>query len=143
MKYLFVDFDDTLCIHPEPIKTENFMFEEKKDACQKFYGGSRLNIELLDYLEHFKAEGVEIILLSACNSKMLEIKKEWCKVNCPNIFDDYIGSSVDLTKTEIIKAYASFKKENLLEMALIDDNENELQEATMAGIPAIDSRDFE
>lgn len=143
MKTLFVDFDDTLCVHPEPIKTELYMFETIEKACEKFYHKSKLNLELLDYLEHFKEEGVEIILLSTCNSKMIEIKKEWCRKYCPDIFDDYIGASMDLSKTEIIKAYAVFKNEELLEMALIDDNDNELEEATMAGIPAIDSKDFE
>ena len=142
MKCIFVDFDDTLCLHKEPIRTEMHMFESIETACKKFYKNSKANLELLDYLEHFKEEGTRIILLSACNSKMIEIKKEWCKNHCNNLFDDYIGSSVDLSKSDIIKAYAEFINEDILEMSLIDDSDKELEEAIEAGIPAIDATDF-
>lgn len=142
MKYIFVDFDDTLCIHPEPIKTELHMFEDVKKACEHFYHRSKVNLELIDYLEHFKEEGSYIILLSACNSKMLEIKKEWCHQKCPSIFDDYIGSSVDLSKSDIIKAFADHKNEDILDMTLIDDSDKDLSEATRIGIPAVDAKDF-
>lgn len=141
MQYIFVDFDDTLCIHPNPIKTELHMFEDVKTACENFYSNSKVNLDIIDYLEHYKSEGAYIILLSACNSKMLEIKKEWCNINCPDLFDDYIGSSVDLSKSEIIMAFAAYKNVDIEDISLIDDNDEELDKATKMGIPAIDAKD--
>lgn len=127
--YIFVDFDDTLCIHPQPIETSTHMFEYPVVACKNFYSTSKVNNELIDYLKLEKEEGKHIILLTACNSKMLEIKKAWCKDNCSDLFDDYISSSVDLSKSKIIKAFSEYHDIDIHDMLLIDDNSKEIEEA--------------
>lgn len=135
-KTIFVDFDDTLCLHKYKIVVYNqCIFNNAKFASEKMYQKSSANILLIKYLEEQQKQGAKLILLTSSCSKMLEIKKYWLKQCCENlIFDDYISVSIDITKTEIMLAYSKFYKISQSNIEFIDDSCKERWEAEYHGI---------
>ena len=134
-KVIFVDFDDTLCLHRLNVYTDSRIFEKVDVACSKFYCQSELNKKLYEYLIDAKHNGNKIILLTSACSKMLEIKKYWIKQNCPLIdFDDYIAVSIDIDKSKIMSEYAKYNKIDISNIIFIDDNCTERKYAQENGI---------
>lgn len=134
-KTIFVDFDDTLCLHKFNLYTDARIFENLDNACDKFYNQSELNKQLYSYLIDMKKSGNEIILLSSACSKMLEIKKYWIEKYCPLVrFDDYIAVSIDIDKTKIMCEYAKYHKIDISNIIFIDDNCTERKCALEMGI---------
>lgn len=134
-KIIFVDFDDTLCLHRFNIYIDERMFEETNKACEMFYAKSELNLALYKYLTNMQKDGAKIILLTSACSKMLDIKKYWIEKNCPlAIFDDYIAVSIDINKAQIMIEYARHNKIDISEIIFIDDNCTERKYAQEKGI---------
>lgn len=113
---IFVDFDDTLCLHRTDINSKKFLI---KDGA---YLTSIPNKPLINQLYELKADGNKLILLTMSSSFMLEHKKNWCNKNCPNLFDDYVGLSIDCK--EYIYTKCHFANENEVHI-FIDDNREE------------------
>ena len=134
-KVIFVDFDDTICLHNIHIFIDDRMFLNVDEASAKFYANSELNIPLYRYLVNEKNNGTNIILLTSACSKMLDVKKCWLKNNCPSIeFDDFISASIDINKTQIMLCYAKHNKIDILDLVLIDDSCIERRTAEENGI---------
>lgn len=134
-KVIFVDFDDTLCLHRFNIYTDARIFEKVDIACSKFYNQSELNHQLYKYLIDMKQNGYKIILLTSACSKMLEIKKFWLKQNCPLVeFNDFISVSIDIDKSKIMIEYAKFNNIDNSNIIFIDDNCSERKYAQENGI---------
>ena len=113
-KTIFVDFDDTLCLHRFNVYVDERMFEETHKACELFYANSELNLALYKYLDDMQKDGAKIILLTSACSKMLDIKKYWIEKNCPLVkFDDYIAVSIDINKAQIMFEYAKYNKADI------------------------------
>lgn len=115
---IFVDFDDTLCLHRVDINSKEFL---TKDGA---YLTSVPNKPLINQLYELKADGNKLILLTMSSSFMLEHKKNWCNENCPNLFNDYVGLSIDCNKAEYIYTICNFTDENEIHI-FIDDNREE------------------
>ena len=134
-KTIFVDFDDTLCLHRFNLYIDARIFEKVDVACDKFYNQSELNKELYKYLIDMKKNGYEIILLSSACSKMLDVKKYWIEKYCPLVkFNDYIAVSIDIDKTKIMCEYAKYHKIDTSDLIFIDDNCTERKCASEMGI---------
>ena len=122
-KVIFVDFDDTICLHKFHIDVDERLFDEVSVACENFYSKSDLNKSLYNYLIEMKKNGARIILLTSACSKMLDIKKYWIEKNCSLVkFDDYISASIDINKTQIMQAYAKHNNTDIKDIILIDDS---------------------
>ena len=115
---IFVDFDETLCLHKQVIVyADDNPFKEKVSI----FKDSLLNSELAKYLYNQKEAGAKIILLSTCNSVWLKKKREWVEAYCPDLFDDFISSSVEMNKAQIVAAYMKVNNLDYDEVVMIDD----------------------
>ena len=122
MKFVFVDFDDTLCLHSGIIDTEKYLFTRPCRVAKQAYSKSRLNSTLVYYLQKLKKDGYTVILLTSACSKILSADKSWCAKYCPKLFDDFISSGEDISKIEILKAYKKrYKIKGKDDIILIDD----------------------
>lgn len=120
--FIFVDFDDTLCLHKKKIESANFIAFNALDICDTVYKDSIPNKALINYLYKKQNEDYLIIMLTSACSKMLDIKKVWCIKHCPELFDDYISVSIDISKSEIMDAFIKRYNLNPSDCIFIDDN---------------------
>lgn len=104
---IFVDFDDTLCLHISAIESSKYLSEYP-------YANSVPNRILIDWLYTTKPK-YDVVLLTKASSFMLEHKKKWCGVVCPGLIDEFVGLSVDCSKKDYI---ANFRGDNVF----IDDS---------------------
>ena len=134
-KVIFVDFDDTICLHRSHIYIDDRMFYPIDKACEMFYKNSEPNHQLYKYLIEEQKNGARLILLSSASSTMLRIKEFWLKNNCPLLrFDDYISASIDIDKTNIMCAYAKHYNIDISNLIFIDDSCIERKTAEKYGI---------
>lgn len=134
-KVIFVDFDDTICLHRFHIQIDERMFYSINKASELFYENSELNHQLYKYLLEEQKKGANIVLLSSACSKMLDIKKHWLNQNCNLLkFNDFIASSIDISKTDIMCSYAKYNNIDINDIVLIDDNCTERKDAQKKGI---------
>lgn len=121
-RIVFVDFDNTLCVHSHPIDYTSNLLESKEDACTSWFKESYLDMTLVEYLVNLKETNCKIILLSNSGSKQLEVKKYFCEKYVPDLFDDYVGCSCDCSKYDFIKAYLQKHDLVYVQCLLIDDS---------------------
>lgn len=96
---VFVDFDDTLCLHKSTINSRIIRQDD-------FYKHSIPNNTLIKILQEYKDKtGDSVILLTMASSFMLEHKKEWCNKHCNGLIDGFISLSVDCSKAEYINNF--------------------------------------
>ena len=88
------------------------------------YSTSVPNKALINQLYELKENGNKMILLTMASSFMLEHKKVWCNENCPNLFDDFVGLSIDCNKAEYISTVCSSTDDSETHI-FIDDNREE------------------
>jgi len=137
MKVIFVDFDDTIGLHEQSIDNRNIidwsdprvLFENSNYAFRE----TILNTDLIDKFRVLKEKyknNVKIIVLSMSGTYAVEKKKKWLNdMKCEDLFEDFIGLSVDLDKGQYIKAYESFYNVKPEDVILIDDARKHLMEA--------------
>lgn len=113
--YIFVDFDDTLCLHKKTIYCDKYIFANTNP-----YTNSIPNKKLMDFLIKKSKEKYKIILLTYASSFMLQHKIKWCSNNCSFKFYDYIGLGIDCSKSLYIKKISN--KKNIGKIIFIDDN---------------------
>lgn len=134
-KIIFVDFDDTLCLHKKNIYSEKYLAYNPLDICDTVYKDSIPNDKLIKYLYKKKeTEDCYIMLLTSACSRMLEIKKVWCTKHCPGLFDDYFAVSIDASKTEIMEAFIDRLGLDKKECLFIDDSCSDRKNAEIYGI---------
>lgn len=134
-KTIFIDFDDTLCLHKYENKVTENIFNEASFASEEMFHGCSANVLLIKYLEEQQKLGARLIVLTSASSKMLEVKKNWIKQHCKNLmFDDYISVSIDITKAKIMLHYSKFYNIPLKNIEFIDDARNERWDAEHSGI---------
>lgn len=132
-KTIFVDFDDTLCLHLYRNKVDKHIFDEIPEACDYFYNECELNVPLYSYLAR-EQENCDVILLSSASSKMLDIKKFWLDKYCPKLkFKDYIAVSIDINKSQIMLAYSQKFDVPIGDIVFIDDSRDERWSAESEG----------
>lgn len=126
-KLIFVDFDDTLCLHNSCIAHRDLLLADKKDI----FKDSIPNYPLIRYLEEeSKDPEIGIFLLSACCSLVMPYKEVWCSKNCSKVkFTDYIGSSIDASKAEIIEGFRRRYNLRPEDIIYIDDSITERKAA--------------
>lgn len=112
---VFVDFDDTLCLHRKEIDSKNFICEGNA------YLSSVPNKPLIDKLYALKQEGHKIVLLTMASAFMLKHKIEWCEKNCPDLINDYEGLSIDCSKKDYISQISNSVSNNEV-ILFIDDS---------------------
>lgn len=126
LKYIFVDFDNTLCLHPERPDEDGYQITSLFDGpeyCAKMrYADSLVNYILLDVLRQYKDDGVTLYLITDTCSLALDAKKYWCEQQCPDLFSDFFGTSSDLSKPSLIKFFMSHHNLNSDEVAFICNN---------------------
>lgn len=139
-KVIFVDFDDTLCVHTEYLndKYKQFLFCDPETLCEKIYRSSLVNHILLTKLTQLKNEyNAQVILISSANSLLLDAKKHWCMQHCPDLFNQFISSSIELTKADIILSYCTHEHLNEREVLFVDDSWREREQALHMNIHAV------
>lgn len=135
-KINFVDFDDTLALHRCENKASKFYLADPVTMCNELYRNSEVNMPLYEYLLERQEKGEEFILLSNCSSMVIEGKKVWLAKNMPLLkFKEFYGTSIDISKTEVMIYYAELHPEK--DILLIDDNCQERWSAEAAGIKTL------
>lgn len=105
-KLIFVDFDDTLCLHSSWVSYQTLLLAGN-DMTLDILKDSVPNYPLIEYLEK-ESEDPEtaIFLISASCSLFIPYKKRWCDQYCSKVrFTDYIGSSIEASKAIIMEGY--------------------------------------
>ena len=120
-KIIFVDFDDTICLHKGRIFSKNYINKTSNP-----YKSSLKNDDLINFLNEKNRKGWDIILLTNASSFMLSHKIKWCINNCPFRFKEYIALSVDCTKKHFIEAF--LKQYKVDKAIFIDDKPTERHE---------------
>lgn len=123
-KVIFVDFDNTICLHRKPIEygDPKVLFMDSEKACDCWFQNSVACKELITKLYEMKQKGAELFLLTDSGSRQLESKKIWIKKNCDGLFTDCFATSVDAPKWAFIKSYMEYKGLAFEECMLIDDH---------------------
>ena len=126
-KLIFVDFDDTLCLHSSCIAYIDLLLTNKKDI----FKDSIPNYPLIRSLEEeSKDPETGIFLISASCSLFMPYKEDWCSKNCSKVkFTDYIGSSIDASKAEIIEGFRHRYNLRPEDIIYIDDSATERKAA--------------
>lgn len=104
---IFVDFDDTLCLHTHKIDSAWWITVPPELIVHNAYKESARNEALIKWLKWKQEdESAQIYVLSAAASFMMEAKKFWMQENCPEItVNKYISVSIDVSKADVIEAY--------------------------------------
>lgn len=122
MKYIFVDFDDTLCLHRSSIKSDLCI-----NIVKEPYLSSEPNYKLIEYLKIKNNDGYKIILVTNASSFMLEHKKKWINKICPQLFYAYESFSIDCSKQEYIERMLD--EHDIEDAIYIDDSASERAKA--------------
>ncbi len=120
-KLIFADFDDTLCLHAYRIDTSKYATYPPDYIAKTAYRDSIPNRLLLEHLRREQQKrGLEIYILTASSSFMLEAKKIWLRSQYPEIaIKRWIGISIDTSKEDIIREYAEKRDAEIL---FVDDS---------------------
>jgi len=104
---IFVDFDDTLCLHPHGISSSKYITSPPEYIAEHAYKDSCVNSSLVAWLHKKQTdEKAQLYLITSASTFMVAAKRIWIEKNCPELtFADYIGVSVDTDKTSVIEAY--------------------------------------
>ncbi len=124
IKALFVDFDNTICLHRYTINyASSSVFSNNEDALKSWFKDSIANKRLKTALETAKAKGCKLIMLTSAGSKQLAVKKLWMKKNgFYELFEDFYSISADMTKLQFAYTYRKNYGLEYDECALIDDD---------------------
>jgi hypothetical protein len=123
---IFVDFDDTLCLHPHRISSRHFITSPPEHIAKHAYKDSCVNSALVAWLHQKQTDDkAQIYLITSASTFMVAAKKIWIQRNCPELeISDYIGVSVDVDKASVLEAYRKiFPRE--MRMYYIDDSASE------------------
>ena len=136
-KFIFVDFDDTLCVHTEYLNDmyKQYLCERAEVICSNVYKNSLPNTVLISYLKERKQEGTHIVLISSANSILLGAKQVWCDTNVRGLIDSYIATSIEMTKVDVIESYLNYYHLDKSDVLFIDDSWSERHKALLAKIP--------
>ena len=94
---IFVDFDDTLCLHSHKIDYKRFITAPSEYISDEAYKDSILNNSLYEWLlgkQNDSKSRAQVYILTSASSFMLEAKKIWIKMHCPklDIIDEFSGA---------------------------------------------------
>ena len=118
---IFVDFDDTLCLHNKKIQTEKYLFKSPDYICVVAYKESIPNTALHLWLKDRQREGALVFMMTNASRGMWEAKKMWLDRTFPDvIFSDYIFVNEDADKESHIRAYTKMYPEE--RVYFIDDD---------------------
>ena len=133
--YIFVDFDDTLCLHTHWRPLTEYCWAEPKDAVNKLFGHAQVNKPLYDYLLEKINNGDKVYLLTQSSSLMLKIKMEWIKQKYPLLkFEDFVCMASDEnTKANLMELFAQRYQLDHKQLLLIDDKSKERWQAEKKG----------
>ena len=134
-KWIFVDFDDTLCLHTSWRPITEDCLRDPREAAEILFCYSKLNIPVYQYLLKKQAEGNTVCLISQASNIMLEVKKCWLSKHCPDLqFARYISiARGENTKADIMRLFQKYYHLDKSDILLIDDKSAERWEAEGAG----------
>lgn len=129
---IFIDFDDTLCLHPHRISAKKYITSPPDYIARHAYKDSAPNTHLIKWLkEKQENDKAKIIVISSASSYMMAAKKIWVEKHCQSLeINDYIGVSVDAGKEDVVYAYFKTYNEAVghkddFKMYFIDDSFSE------------------
>ena len=140
-KAIFVDFDDTLCIHgvrPDSFSSSGLDYRRRCIAGVSSYEYSRLNTGLVELLKEARKNGAKLFLVGHITTSLcIDIKKDYLITNIgEDIFEKYIGVCKREDKVpvicDVLKVYNMSKSVALV----IDDHIDTNVEAEAVGIDA-------
>ncbi len=125
---IFVDFDDTLCLHRRSIRSEQYILGTPEYIAHFAYKESMKNKSLEQWLlnkQNSAGEETKIIMLSKASSIMFEAKKIWMSKNMPDVklYESYSLSEDIGSKVVIVEAYV--KQNSGEHIFFIDDDASE------------------
>lgn len=143
IKYTFVDFDDTACLHkwlemvPQVAQAwQREMTLKSLDWYIKDFYSVNPTLKIL--LEELKDAGSNIICVTwsddTCNSVS---KKSFIDIEYSGIFDDYLSAGTREAKVQIFKRYIDALNLDKNEVLIIDDHPSTLNECRKEGFYAI------
>lgn len=125
---IFIDFDDTLCLHPHRVSTRKYITSSPEYIASHAYKNSVPNKGLVRWLkEKQENDRAKIIVMSSASSYMMAAKKIWIEKHCQELeINDYIGVSVDAGKDDVVYAYFKAYEKSIghkddFKMYFIDD----------------------
>ena len=120
-KVVFIDFDDTICLHKKPIDyaSSDVLFEPPEVAASKWFADSFLNIPLYDMM--LSSGKKKAILLTQSGNTQLEAKKVWLANNAPQIDFVFKSVSTDCPKYKYIESFCKKFGFGYEDCLLIDD----------------------
>lgn len=123
---IFVDFDDTLCLHPHRISSRKYITSPPEYIAEHAYKESVINSALVAWLKRKQTDDkARLYLITSASTFMVAAKKLWIEKNCPELtFTDFIGVSVDTDKTSVIEAYRKIFPDDM-RMYYIEDSFSE------------------
>lgn len=122
--YIFVDFDDTLCLHVKRLEQKKALFCDSSTAADYVYKDSILNQPLHDWLKDSQEHGASLILITEASSMLLDVKKAWVLKNCGDLgFDYFISTSMDLDKADHLERFEGMHPDS--KILFVDDRGKE------------------
>ncbi len=133
-KFVFVDFDGTLCLHNKAIDIKECLLHTEDDDLYGTIFGSKPNIGLIKYLEQVKEQGSLIVLLTDCSNLLLGAKVRWCDKYCNGLLNEYYSVGIDCDKVDFMQSYLKSRYLDHSEALFIDDYWPYLNAADKVGI---------
>lgn len=128
--YIF-DYEGTLSDAPSKRLTLN-------DLLYKFdFRELKVNEKIYSLYEQIKDRTTYVIGIIECNRE-IEQKKQWLKVNYPNIKEEnYIFVSSDYKKSDVIKEIINFNNYSKDKILFIDDKSSHIDDVRQLGIKCL------
>lgn len=139
IKYGFLDFDDTTCIHTKHMRPEEFRKNKIDlvidDKCGYYLNDCKSSKAMKNLLEELKVKSVPCYCLTwADHSGWVKPKKVFLDTMYPGCFEDVIVTSSREAKIEYIKLFAEAMGCGLDEILLVEDHPDTLNLALAEGI---------
>ena len=129
-KAVFVDFDNTLCLHKRPIDytSADIMFPALPynidERVNRYFGNSIENTTLIDILKKMKGMSLDtkFYILTTAGSKQRDLKLLWLtKHDLHEFFDEVLSVSDDCSKSEVIASYKKHYNLNANDILFLDN----------------------
>lgn len=139
-RMVFVDFDDTLCIHrhDKEYYPSDTTFAIRCILGTQNFCDSIPNKKLGQLLKEIADKGIKVYGLGwTTNNLHSEVKQQYIDVHFPDTFQKFIGAGTREGKLDVINSFASAYGISSDQILLIDDHPSTLMEVREAGYYAM------
>lgn len=139
IKLAFIDFDDTICVHP---KNRPIVGHEHWDKLAltgvDIYKESVIPVRMKQFIQDLVNDGIQLICLThAPNTIIVDTKNDFLKKNYPDCFTKLVATSTTAEKVTVMKTYSEALNIPPEEILFVDDLIATLEIAREAGFNVI------